>query len=149
MGNYATDILNEKDPVKRMENLHKRLAERLPADLIVFTALSVLSDDDEVRRTVLEHVDARERNEGNTASRIALLIQSWRSEGALMTWPEPMNAIQNKRAAEIEAACRAKLPLSSVVKKKQEQQSSQPTSSVSDEPKPEVSGQAKPWWKFW
>jgi len=116
MGNYFEDILSEKNPVKRKENLDKRLAERLPADLIVFTALSVLSDDNEIRRTVLEHIDARERAEGNTAARIIVLIQSWRREGALMTWPEPMTDVENKRAAEIEAAYHTRSPLASAVK---------------------------------
>lgn len=115
MGNYFTDILSETDPVKRMENLRERLAERLPADLIVFTAISVLSDDSVIRRTVLEHVDAREQAEGNTAARIILLLQSWRKEGALMTWPEPMNDVQKRRAAEIEKAYNMRSPLSSAV----------------------------------
>jgi hypothetical protein len=116
MGNYFTDILSEQDPAKRKENLDQRLAERLPADLIVFTALSVLSDDDDIRRTVLEHVDARNREESGTTARLIELIRSWRREGALMTWPEPMDDKQKGRAAEIEAAYMAHSPLSSAVK---------------------------------
>ncbi|HLO31290.1 MAG TPA: hypothetical protein VK249_19225 [Anaerolineales bacterium] len=113
--NYFKDILSEEDPIKRKENLGKRLAERLPADLIVFTALSVLSDDNEIRRTVLQHIDARNQEDSNTSAKVIQLIQSWRREGALMTWPEPMNDIQKSRAAQIEAAYYAHSPLSSAV----------------------------------
>ena len=115
MGNYFKDIISESDPVKRKQNLEERLAERQPADLIVFTALSVISDDPDVRKRVLEHVDEREREEGNTSARLVELIRSWRREGALMTWPEPMTDVQQARAAEIEAAYVSNSPLSSVV----------------------------------
>jgi len=116
MGNYFKDIIEKKDPVTRKKNLDALIAERAPTEILVLTIISIVSDDDVIRRTALERLNERNREEGDTAARVASLIQSWRSEGAIMTWPEPMNAEQNRRAAEIEAACHARFPLASVVK---------------------------------
>ena len=94
MGNYFKDIVSEEDPVKRKENLDKLIAERTPSELLVLTVISIVSDDDVIRRTALERIDARNREEGNAAARVISVIQSWRREGAVMTWPEPMDQAQ-------------------------------------------------------
>ena len=116
MGNYFKDIVSETDAPTRKKNLDALIAERTPSEILVLTILSIVSDDDVVCRTALGRLDDRNRGEGNTAARVSGLIDSWRREGAMMTWPEPMNDVQKKRAAEIETACRTGTPLASVVK---------------------------------
>ena len=114
--NYYDDILNEKNAEKRKKNLDKLIEEKTPTELLVMTAIAVLSEDDLIRKTALERVDERNAEEGDAAGRVVSLIQSWRREGALMTWPEPMNEKQERRAEDIEEAYYAQNPLSSVVK---------------------------------
>ncbi|HUP61873.1 MAG TPA: Yip1 family protein [Thermoanaerobaculia bacterium] len=110
---YGPDILEERDPARRMQNLQKLIAERQPTEILVLTAISILSDDSEIRRVALERLDERNAEEGNASARVAVMIDSWRREGALMTWPQPMDARQSARAARIERAHRARMPLAS------------------------------------
>jgi hypothetical protein len=114
--NYVADIIKEADASKRIANLDRLIAERMPAELLVLTAISVLSDDPRVRRTALERVDSRNTSEGNAAARVISLLQSWSREGQLMTYPHSMDDAQKTRAAEIEAAHAHRRPLASVVR---------------------------------
>ncbi len=109
--NYVDDILEEDDPARRRENLDRLIREGTPSELIAMTALSVLSEDDEIRHLALARADERNREDGESASKVVGLIRSWRRDGALISWPEPMNAEQAARAAEIEAAFLSGSPL--------------------------------------
>ena len=123
--NYVTDIVREGDPIRRKENLAKLIAERTPAEVLVLTAISVLSEDAMIRRAALERLDECNRDEGNTAARVIVLLQSWKADGALLTWPNAMDANQTSRALQIEAAYRSRSPLSSVVNRGHQEVSAQ------------------------
>lgn len=130
MGNYFEDIVSEADPATRKKNLDALIAAREPTEILVLTILSVVHDDEVIRRTALGRLDARDKAEGDVKSRVSSLIRSWRDEGAILTWPEPMEGIQTERASRIEAACRRGSLLVAAA----------PDAS---------SGLQRPWWKFW
>lgn len=147
MSNYFEDIVSEKDPAIRKKNLDALIAERTPSEILVLTIISIVSDDEVIRRTALERIDKRNQQEGNTAARVASLIDSWRREGAIMTWPEPMNAEERMRAAEIEGALLAGRRLAGVT--------ATTTGSIGHDSSADTSPpfaareSQRPWWKFW
>jgi len=110
MANLIQTILEHEDPVVRKEALATLIQEGRATEVLVLTGVSVLSDDPEVRRLALTRLDER-----GDASRAILLIRSWRDEGSLLAMAEAMNAEQQTRAAEIEAAFYLRHPLASAI----------------------------------
>jgi|SRR5215212_2206694 len=154
---YGADILDEKDPARRIENLKKLIADRPPTEILVLSILAIVSEDDNVRRVALERLDERNAAEGTTSARVATLIKSWRSEGMIMTWPEPMTDVQAARASSIERAHYLRVPLATAnaidpdavlrpqVRREPERQEPAKVAFASVLP----AAERRPWWKFW
>jgi len=94
-------MLSDPDSQARKEALLEFMSGEEPVEVLVLTGVAVLSDDAEIRRLTVEHLN----NKGN-GHRARALINSWRREGGLMTMAGAMTTEQISRSADIEGQLR-------------------------------------------
>ena len=96
MVNVMKNILTGSNADTRKAALMELLARREPAEVLMLTGISVLSEDREIRAVALDALASR----GNGRRAVSLLT-SWRRDGSLPTVAGAMTGEQRLRASEV------------------------------------------------
>ncbi len=96
MADVMKIILAEPDSDTRKAVLMELIARREPAEVLMLTGISVLSEDDEIRAIALDALASR-----GTGRRAGSLLTSWRRDGSLLAVAGAMTGEQRLRASEV------------------------------------------------